>query len=229
MLRFNKVDQPWGQFVEPKINLPDVLRAQVKKAAGKHIMFSSVTDCYQPVEKEFGITGECLKILSAVDCKISILTKSALARRDADLVSQFKSFTFGMSASYHLDSTRLCFEAGTATIKQRAETMKVMKQAGARTWLFISPFLPGITQINPIIDIFGDSVDYVMLEAINLYSSTIAGLTASVTKAGFDFSKMVKLAKSPAFWSEKRFEFEDACKERNIDFEGLISHQPVDH
>lgn len=224
MLKFHKSEHQWGKFVEPKINLPDVLLNESKKAAGKKILFSSVTDCYQPVEKEFGITRECLKILSQKDCHVSVLTKSSLASRDADLVSKFKSFTFGMSASYHDDRIRECFEVGTARMEDRAKTLKLMKEAGARTWLFVSPFLPGITNLEAILEIFHGTVDSFSVEAINLYSSTLKGLSASVASAGFDFENLKKHAKDPYYWEQTKLEACQTAKQARLNLDEFYFH-----
>jgi DNA repair photolyase len=224
MLKFHKSDHPWGQFVDAKINLPDVLVREAKKACGKKILFSSVTDCYQPVEAEFGITRECLKILSDHNCSVSILTKSALATREADLVSKFQSFTFGMSASYHDDSIRKNFETGTSTIAQRAQALKTMKEAGAKTWLFVSPYLPGITQLEPLLKIFAGCAASFSVEAINLYTSTLKGLSASVASSGHDFQKLKEQARNPYFWEQAKIDAQVLGKKTGLKLDEFYFH-----
>lgn len=204
MLKFHKSEFAWGEFVEPKINIPDVLAGQAKKTHEKKILFSSVTDCYQPVEADFCITRRCLEILSGSGAHVSILTKSAIAQRDANLVKRFGEFTFGMSVSYHSDNLRVCFEKGTATIDERVETLTKMKEAGAKTWLFVSPYLPGITNIGLILEKFYKSVNSFSVEAINLYPSTIRGLSESLKAAGIDYEDFKRLAKNPFFWEQTK-------------------------
>ena len=224
MLKFHKSEHAWGKFVEPKINLPDVLLKESKKAIGKKILFSSVTDCYQPVEREFGITRQCLKILSSQNCSVLVLTKSSLAARDADLVPSFKSFTFGMSASYHDDRIRECFEVGTASIEDRAKTLKLMKEAGAKTWLFVSPFLPGITNLEAILEKFRGTVDSFSVEAINLYSSTLKGLSSSIARAGSNFESLKKKAKDPYYWEQAKLEAFETSKKVGLNLEEFYFH-----
>lgn len=202
MLKFHRSEFDWGEFVEPKINIPDVLARETKKTNGKKILFSSVTDCYQPVEAEFGITRRCLEILAESECSVSILTKSSIAQRDADLVSKFRSFTFGMSVSYHLDETRVCFERDTATITERLATLRKMKDAGAKTWLFVSPFLPGITDINSLLELFSGCVDSFSVEAINLYASIKNGLSESYRRIGKRFDAYKVIACDPCYWMQ---------------------------
>ncbi len=224
MLRFNHAPAPWGDFVEPKINLPDVLRKEAHKAKGKRIMFSSVTDCYQPVEREFQITRECLKILSGQDCSISILTKSALAMRDADLAGNFRQFAFGMSASFHNERTRLHFEKDSSTLDRKAETLKTMKQAGAKTWAFISPVLPDITDFKAILQKLSGFVDSVSFESYNPYPTTFETMKKSLSGAGIDSTRFFKQTKDPYYWQEMKVHAEEVCSDLGIEFDEFYIH-----
>jgi DNA repair photolyase len=48
--------EPWGSFVDVKINAPVVLHRHLKNAAWGNIIVSSVTDPYQVIENQFKIT-----------------------------------------------------------------------------------------------------------------------------------------------------------------------------
>lgn len=224
MLRFNPTPYRWGEFVEPKINLPDVLRKEAHKAKGRRVMFSSVTDCYQPVEREFGITRECLKILSGVDCSVSILTKSALAARDADLVAGFRQFTFGMSASFHDERTRLLFEKDSSTLDRKVEALKTMKRAGAKTWVFISPVLPGITNFKSILEKIAGYADSVSFESYNPYPTTFEAMKKSLSGAGKNWQQFFKLAKDHLYWQEMKIQAEEACINTGVVFDEFYIH-----
>ena len=47
---------------------------------------SGNTDCYQPVEKHFGLTRSCLEVMLEYGNPVEIITKSALILRDIDLL-----------------------------------------------------------------------------------------------------------------------------------------------
>lgn len=55
------------------------------------IIFSGVTDCYQPAERDFRLTRQCLEV--AWECRqpVSIITKNALVLRDLDLLRNMAS------------------------------------------------------------------------------------------------------------------------------------------
>ncbi|MBI5181776.1 MAG: radical SAM protein, partial [Nitrospirae bacterium] len=50
MKRFTGHAEPWGSFVDVKINAPEVLEKQLKRAEKGNVIISSVTDAYQPKE-----------------------------------------------------------------------------------------------------------------------------------------------------------------------------------
>ena len=51
------------------------------------IMMSGVTDCYQPAERLFRLTRQCIEVASEVRQPLNIITKNALVTRDIDLLA----------------------------------------------------------------------------------------------------------------------------------------------
>ncbi|MCG2686361.1 radical SAM protein, partial [Candidatus Parcubacteria bacterium] len=88
--RFTGHTEKWGEFVDIKINAPEVLEKQLSRNPKKGVaLLGSVTDAYQPVEKKYKITRAILKVLLKYDFPVSVLTKSDLVTRDVDLFKQF--------------------------------------------------------------------------------------------------------------------------------------------
>lgn len=84
----------WGKWVEVKEN---VLKLLVKKRKSplidKTIYFSSVTDPYQPIEKELELTRSILKeLIDYHKVRLVIQTRSHLVERDIDLLKNLISF-----------------------------------------------------------------------------------------------------------------------------------------
>ena len=72
-----------------KRNAAALLRAAFDKPSwkGEPVMFSGVTDCYQPAERKFELTRGCLKVASEAGQPVCIVTKNALVLRDLDILS----------------------------------------------------------------------------------------------------------------------------------------------
>jgi DNA repair photolyase len=67
---------------------PQLLREFLSRDAWvpEPIIFSGVTDCYQPAERTYQLTRQCLQVANACHQPISIVTKNALVLRDLDLL-----------------------------------------------------------------------------------------------------------------------------------------------
>jgi len=142
MKRFTGHVEPWGSFVDVKINAPEVLRRQLKRADKGKIIMSSVTDPYQPLEAKYKITRKCLEVLELYKFPLDILTKSPLVLRDIDIISRLKNAEAGLTITTDDDSVRKIFEPNAPPIQARIETLKKLYKKGIKTYAFIGPVLP---------------------------------------------------------------------------------------
>lgn len=99
MKRFTGHTEQWGSFVDIKINAPDLIPEGINKYREKSIIISSVTDPYQPIEREYKITRKILKRLIPLQPHLDLITKSDLVVRDIDLFKQFKDCMVTLSFS----------------------------------------------------------------------------------------------------------------------------------
>ena len=86
MARYSGHKEPWGEFVDVKINAPEVLRKQLARAKRGTVWVSSVCDPYQPLEAKYELTRRCLEELAKSRFPVTIQTKSKLVLRDLDLL-----------------------------------------------------------------------------------------------------------------------------------------------
>ena len=162
MKRFRNHSEPWGSFVDVKINIPQLLEQELQRqkyrtmnfadfehgarrvgrGVDKLVSLSTVTDPYQPLEKKYQLTRRCLEILLRDQIAVSILTKSPLVLRDVDLIRQFKTIDVGITITTDRDDIRKIFEPGAPPIQARIETLKELHQQGIKTWVFVGPMLP---------------------------------------------------------------------------------------
>src|SRR5438093_4716505 len=96
--RLEEHHQNWGYWVHVKENaLQLLIKFRKKPLQGKRIYMSSVTDPYQPVEKELELTRSLLKELADYhQPRLVIQTRSPLATRDIDLLKRFETLQVNM-------------------------------------------------------------------------------------------------------------------------------------
>ena len=164
MKRFTNHPEPWGDFVDVKYWTPI---KNPKKFAGKEAFIGSVTDPYQPCEKEYGRTRELLEQLQGSGVNISIATRSDLVLRDLDLIKTFPNARVSWSINTLDEGFRKQMDRAVS-IERRLNAMRQFYEAGVQTTLFISPIFPGITDPKEIISAAKGFCNLVWLENLNL-------------------------------------------------------------
>jgi DNA repair photolyase len=142
MKRYTNHTEPWGKFVDVKINLVDRLSQQIKKTKPGTVMIGTVTDAYQPVERKFRLTRQCLGILSGTDFSVFIQTKSDLILRDIDVLKKIKNKEVGMSITCPDSYVEELFEPGASDLEKRFKALAQLKDSGIPTFVFFGPILP---------------------------------------------------------------------------------------
>ena len=174
MKRLTDHQEPWGQFVDVKINGPHRLRKELQRAKSGQILLSSVTDPYQPAERRYGVTRACLEILHQVRLPVSILTKSTLVLRDLDLLTKMKGVEVGFTITTVDEDVRAVFEPGSSPVEDRFEAIRCLSGVGVPTWIFFGPVLPYFSDREDVFNEFfgkaGESgARYVYIDRMNLY------------------------------------------------------------
>ena len=171
MLRYRKIKEPWGSFADIKVNALEILKKQIKNLKKGRVFISSVTDPYQEIEEKYKLTRSLLKILLENQFPITIQTKSSLIERDIDLIKQFKDIEVGFTI--HLDDNLAeIFEPNASKPSKRIETLKKLKENGIKTYVFIGPILPFISNPLDIINKTYNYVDYYFVDKLNIKQNT---------------------------------------------------------
>lgn len=138
--------EPWGTYVDVKVNAPQVLVRELRRMRPGNVSLSTVTDPYQPAERRYRLTRQALRLLVERGFPISILTKSPLVTRDIDLLREAGDVSVGMSINTLDERVRRAFEPGAPPIRARLQALRALNDAGIETWVFVAPMLPTITE-----------------------------------------------------------------------------------
>lgn len=158
--------EPWGQFVDVKINAPELLKKEITKKRKGEVWISGVCDPYQPVEAKYKITRQCLGILADHNWPVVIQTKSPLVLRDLDILKRGKDFQVGFSIATADESIKKLFEPDTPAIKARVLALDKLHRAGLKTYVMIAPMLPGAEKL---VEILSGKVDNIILDRMNYH------------------------------------------------------------
>jgi len=164
--RFSGHREPWGEFVDVKINAPDLLRLEISKKRRGRVWVSGVCDPYQPLEEKYGLTRRCLEILRQHNWPVIIQTRSPLVLRDMDIIKEAREFEVGLTITTADDETRKLFEPNAPPIGDRISTLDEFHRAAVRTYAMIAPILPGAEKLP---EMLAGKIDYVLIDRLNYH------------------------------------------------------------
>ena len=134
--------------IEVKQNAPEILEEQLRSRRKRHIIATgAMCDPYIHLEHELGYTRRCLEVIDKYGCGLSILTKSTRIMRDIDLLKSINN-----KAKCIVETTLTTFdenlckiiEPNVSTTKERVEMLKIMRDNGIPTVVWLCPILPFI-------------------------------------------------------------------------------------
>ncbi|CAD5244811.1 SPL family radical SAM protein [Thermococcus camini] len=156
----------WGSWVEVKTNAPELARKHVSGS----VVMSTVSDPYQPIEAELKLTRKVLRYMDKRN-ELSVLTKSPLATRDIALFKEFQTIEVGLTINGFRGREKRLFEPLTPVHEARVSALKELHEAGLKTYVFVSPIIPEITDVSAVVEDTRDFSDYYFFEVLNLRAS----------------------------------------------------------
>lgn len=183
--RFQNIKEEWGDFIYIKINCPDLLKKELEKNKAGHIWLSSVTDPYCPIEGKYKLTRKILDTIANSPHKnkftIEILTKSALVKRDFDILKKLK-VELGCTINTLDNKVSKIIEPSASPPTERIKALKEAKKQGIKVFGFVSPVLPGITNLE---ELFKELkfCEYIWIELLNIKKSSMDRLMPVIKKS----------------------------------------------
>lgn len=137
----------WGEWVDVKANASALIARACRTGrlqTGDSIYMSSVTDPYQPLEHQLGLTRNILETLleAGVQPRLTIQTRSPLAARDIDLFQRFEHIRVNFTIGTDTEAMRLRYEPHAPAIEARVRAAEAVITAGISVGISVSPMLP---------------------------------------------------------------------------------------
>jgi len=166
MKKFSNHLEPWGKFVDVKINAAELLASEIERKKTGTVWVSGVCDPYQPLERRYCLTRKCLDILADHGWPVVIQTRSPLILRDLDIIGGSVAMRAGLSITTGNDEVRKIFEPHATSISDRVKTLERLHEEGIVTYAMIAPILPGAEKLGKLL---AGKVDYIIVDRMNYH------------------------------------------------------------
>lgn len=135
--------------IEVKSNMPELLEALLQKKRKKIVISTgSMSDPYQPCERELKLTRRFLEVVDQYGFGASVITKSDLVLRDIDLfqsINQKAKSVLQMSLTIADERLSRMLEPNVCTTARRYEVLKAFQARSIPTVVWMTPILPFLT------------------------------------------------------------------------------------
>jgi DNA repair photolyase len=132
-----------------KKRAPELLREafDAPKWEGEPVMFSGVTDCYQPLEASYRLTRGCLEVCVEYRNPAGIITKAPLVERDIDVLQELAKVArvnIAVSVPIWNEAHARAIEPFVTTPARRMRVIERLAAAGLRVGVMVAPIIPGL-------------------------------------------------------------------------------------
>ena len=132
-----------------KTNAPEVFARELARRSWtkEPVAFSGNTDCYQPLEASYELTRRCLEVALEHRQPVMLITKSALVRRDVDVLAKLAKKGLAhvtLSIPFLDEEIGRKLEPGASSPNKRFEALHALSAADIPTGIAVAPLIPGL-------------------------------------------------------------------------------------
>jgi DNA repair photolyase len=134
-----------------KRNIAQLLRAELARKSYRpsHLAIGTVTDCYQPVERELRLTRAVIELMHETRHAFGLVTKSSAVERDLDLLAPMAARNL---VAVYVTLTTLDgelarkLEPRAAAPHRRLRTLRTLAEHGVPVGVSVSPQIPFVNE-----------------------------------------------------------------------------------
>lgn len=135
-------NKEWGNFLDVKINAPDILERELETITPKRVLLGSTTECFQYPELKYKITRMILETLNRKNIPYTILTRSDAIVPYLSVIQQNPSSKIYFTVGSGEQLFKHAFEPRSPSFSRRLQVLKEIAQKHIPLRIHLSPVLP---------------------------------------------------------------------------------------
>lgn len=149
---FQMDDSNWNKDIFVKLNMPELIKNTLNDwNRSETIYIGSRCDPYHEIEGKYELTRKCLIELDKLNIPIMITTKAhyGIILRDIDLI---KNYSSDITILLGLSNLTQILNSNKNRVIENINLTNFLYDEGINVWTFITPILPGITDVDKMIN-----------------------------------------------------------------------------
>ena len=145
--------EKWHATAAPRQKVMELFEKDASKLRGdpRRILFSFLSDPYQPLERKEHLTRQALGLVHKYGLKSQILTKGCVDLIEDDIEIMKKANThLGITLSFVNDEKRQEWEPNASSVNDRLAILKSAHKAGIFTWVSLEPVIDPVEALAVI-------------------------------------------------------------------------------
>ncbi len=193
-----------------RINCPDLLGKEIRKFKRiTPVNIGSITDPYQPIEKEKKLTRRFLEACLKYKVPVLVVTKSSLVKRDIDVLSELAKYNLVavlITITTNDDKVREIIEPRASPIEERYEAIEELYRNKIPVSLRFDSLMIGINDKEEVIE--------GILENVGKYIKQVNTSTIEITpRVWKDFKPALEKINPEIIKEYKKYYFEEGWKD----------------
>lgn len=168
--------------------------------------------------------------MTGCNARIEILTKSDLVLRDIDILKKIPNAYVGISMNTLNDDFRKEIEPYAGSVERRINALEKLHSECIRTYLFMSPIFPGLSDWKEVIQSAYKYVDYVCFENLNLrggYLPRVMDYIKEKHSEHYDLFKSIYWNKNMSYWEKLKTQLIECCESLKVDYRIYFYHEKI--
>lgn len=210
--------EPWGSYLDVKRPAAPLDLAKLYR---RSILLSSMTDAYNPYEERAGVTRALLRSLVPAQPDVTVITKSALAARDADIFKEFPRVKVVFSFSSLDDNFRRKAEPHASSPSKKLAAMEALRNAGVELGVMAAPIFPGITDCAKIIEACAPFISSMTFDTLNLRAGNREKILSFIKNLHPGLAPLYRRIYGEGdrtYWRALKTRIEGECRSRGLRF-----------
>ena len=197
----SKRDKPWGEYVDVRINAPELLEKELKLKKPTVVLLGSTTECFQPAEQKYQITKKVLEILNDHGVYYVILSRSPYIVNYIPLLNKGFCRKIYFTINNLPPAFKQKLEPKTPGFDSRIEAVNMLIDEKIPVIPYFSPLLPWISDYK---NIFQDlrKAESLEFECLNFNLKNINEIIEKIAEIDPAFAdKYLKILNDKAFYT----------------------------